>query len=146
MYRCQNVPPMFASSTSSWLAGLQSTVLCMLICKRPLPRRALGRPSLIFMTPVGPRFFRPLSSGYMDWNRSTETKVAERRRSHKWRDNITRPEILGTLERSVFFTHRAFPAVASNTDTYLDLASSWNALLNRLLSKVRALFSGLMSK
>lgn len=62
MYRCQNIPPRFASSASSWLAGLWSASLCMLICKGPLPRRALARPSLMVVALVGPRFFRPLTN------------------------------------------------------------------------------------
>lgn len=94
----------------------------MLLSKGAFPRKALSGPSLTFMIPVGHRFFRP--SGYMSGKRPTEMKVVKEKRSRKWCDHITSPEILGTVQRSVFFRHRAFPEVASSTDTYLDLGSS----------------------
>lgn len=113
-------------------AGLWFATVCTSICKGPLPRRALARPSLVFVALVGARFFRPLPNSYVGWNSPTKTKVVEGRRSHKWHDQATGPEILGAPERSIF--------------TYMDLGSSWNALLKGELSKVRALFSRFMRK
>lgn len=50
-----------------------------------------------------------------------ETKVVEGRRSNKLHNHNIGSEICVTPEKSVFFTHRALPAVALNN--YLDLRS-----------------------